>query len=214
MRRARVRAVEMMERVGILHAAARARDYPHQFSGGMRQRIVIAMALAARPTLLLADEPTTALDVITQAEILRLVDRLRREEQMGLLLVSHDLGVVAGMCERLGVMYSGELVETGPTSQILAAPRHPYTRGLLESLPETTGAQRAPPAPDRGAGRLKSIPGSPPDPAVLRPGCAFAPRCPLTTEECRLAPIPLLPVGEDRQSRCIHVAELVEAVSV
>jgi oligopeptide/dipeptide ABC transporter ATP-binding protein len=199
--RARTRAVEMMERVGILNAASRARDYPHQFSGGMRQRIVIAMALAARPSLLLADEPTTALDVITQAEILRLIDRLRRDEGMSLLLVSHDLGVVAGTCDRLGVMYAGELVEVGPTAEILASPRHPYTLGLLRSLPETSTGER-----------LISIPGSPPDPAVPFRGCAFAPRCAFAGADCRETPIPLITVPGGRQSRCIHIDRLVESV--
>jgi peptide/nickel transport system ATP-binding protein len=191
---ARIRAVEMMERVGILNAASRARDYPHQFSGGMRQRIVIAMALAARPSLLLADEPTTALDVITQAEILRLIDRLRRDQGMSLLLVSHDLGVVAGTCDRLGVMYGGELVEAGPTAEILASPGHPYTLGLLRSLPETSSGER-----------LISIPGVPPDPAVPIRGCAFAPRCAFAGADCREAPIPLVAFGRDRLSRCIHI---------
>ncbi|HZS86240.1 MAG TPA: ABC transporter ATP-binding protein [Chloroflexota bacterium] len=200
-RPARSAAVEMMERVGILDAARRAHDYPHQFSGGMRQRIVIAMALAAQPTLLLADEPTTALDVIIQAEILRLIDRLRRDRGMSLLLVSHDLGVVASVCEQIGVMYAGELVEIGPTQQLLASPRHPYTRGLLESLPE---------AGDQG--RLRPIPGAPPDPAARPSGCAFAPRCRLATEECRRQPIPLIGVDEHRASRCIHVQQLAEAV--
>ena len=199
-RQAVAAAVDMMERVGILDAAHRARDYPHQFSGGMRQRIVIAMALAARPTLLLADEPTTALDVITQAEILRLIDRLRRERGMSLLLVSHDLGVVAGVCERIGVMYGGELVEVGPTGPLLASPSHPYTQGLLESLPE---------AGDQG--RLKPIPGSPPDPAVRLPGCAFAPRCPLVTDECLRHPISLIQIEENRASRCILVRRQLEA---
>jgi oligopeptide/dipeptide ABC transporter ATP-binding protein len=197
-RTARAATVEMMERVGIINASRRARDYPHQFSGGMRQRIVIAIALAARPTLLLADEPTTALDVIIQAEILRLVDRLRREEGMSLLLVSHDLGVVASMCDRISVMYSGEIVEAGPTDQLLAQPRHPYTQGLLDSLPQ--------PGSD---GRLTPIPGAPPDPALMWPGCRFAPRCSLSTSECRDGVIPLIDAGAERQSRCIHIDRLV-----
>jgi len=202
-RAARQSAIEMMERVGIPNAPARARDYPHQFSGGMRQRIVIAMALAARPALLLADEPTTALDVITQAEILRLIDRLRRENGMSLLLVSHDLGVVASVCERIGVMYGGELVELGPADQILAGPRHPYTRGLLNSLPEV-GTEA----------RLTSIPGSPPDPAAPRIGCAFAPRCPLATDGCVVRPIPLARIDRQRSSRCIHADDLGEVAHV
>jgi ABC-type dipeptide/oligopeptide/nickel transport system ATPase component len=163
-RKAKNESVHMMERVGIINASARSRDYPHQFSGGMRQRIVIAIALAAKPSVLLADEPTTALDVITQAEILRLIDRLRREDGMSLLLVSHDLGVVANVCDDLGVMYSGELVELGPTRAVLAAPRHPYTRGLLDSLPDETSA----------GVRLRPIRGSPPDP-VHRPSGVSSP---------------------------------------
>ena len=198
-RRAHAAAIEMMERVGILDATHRARDYPHQFSGGMRQRIVIAMALAAHPTLLLADEPTTALDVIIQAEILRLIDQLRREQGMSLLLVSHDLGVVASVCAQIGVMYGGEVVEIGPTGPLLASPQHPYTQGLLASLPET------------GEGRLRPIPGAPPDPAARPPGCAFAPRCPLVTDACRRQPIPLIQVSEHRAARCIHVGRLAEA---
>jgi len=196
-RQARRRAIETMGRVGIRDAARRWRNYPHEFSGGMRQRILIAMALASRPSLLLADEPTTALDVIVQAGILRLIDRLRREEAMSLLLVSHDISIVAGMCERVGVMYAGELVEEGPTSQVLFRPRHPYTRALIESLPEAATA-----------GPLPSIPGSPPEPGQVPEGCAFAPRCPLATPECRAAPIPLTAVGPGHTSRCIHVDRL------
>src|SRR5205814_1505572 len=138
-RSARRRAVEPMARVGIREPQRRYRNYPHEFSGGMRQRILIAMALAARPQLLLADEPTTALDVIVQAGILRLIDRLRREESMSLLLVSHDISIVAGMCERVGVMYAGQLVEEGPTAEVLFRPQHPYTRALIASLPEAAG---------------------------------------------------------------------------
>ncbi|MFN8622654.1 MAG: ABC transporter ATP-binding protein [Chloroflexota bacterium] len=187
------RAVAIMERVGIRDAASRASSYPHQFSGGMRQRIVVAMALAANPTLLLADEPTTALDVVVQAAILRLLDDLRRERGMSLLLVSHDFGVVVGVCDRVGVMYAGELVELGPTREVLRAPRHPYTRGLVDSLPEA------------GEGdRMTSIPGSPPEPGALPPGCPFAPRCELATAECTAGPIPLREVAPGRHARCLH----------
>ena len=195
-RAARREAIEIMGRVGIRDASRRWRSYPHEFSGGMRQRILIAMALASQPTLLLADEPTTALDVIVQAGILRLIDRLRREESMSLLLVSHDISIVAGMCERVGVMYAGQLVEEGPTAEVLFRPRHPYTRALIESLPET------------GEGLLATIPGSPPEPGSFPESCAFAPRCPLATAECRAAPIPLIPVGTRHVSRCIHVDRL------
>jgi oligopeptide/dipeptide ABC transporter ATP-binding protein len=196
-RAARRRAVELMARVGIRDPQRRFLNYPHEFSGGMRQRILIAMALAARPQLLLADEPTTALDVIVQAGILRLLDRLRREESMSLLLVSHDFSVVAGMCDRVGVMYAGELVEEGPREEVLFRPRHPYTRALIESLPESTST-----------GPLPSIPGSPPDPGSLPPGCPFAPRCPLAAHDCTAAPIPLVAVGAGHVSRCIHVDRL------
>ena len=175
-RSARTRALDMMERVGIRDAARRAAAFPHEFSGGMRQRIHIAMALAARPTLLLADEPTTALDVIVQAEILRLLDDLRREQGMSLLLVSHDFRVVAGVCDRVGVMYAGELVEIGPTRTVLRRPEHPYTVGLMNSLPEAVTGER-----------LRAIPGAPPDPDHLPRGCAFAPRCPLAADVCGAA---------------------------
>jgi oligopeptide/dipeptide ABC transporter ATP-binding protein len=164
----------------------------------MRQRIVIAMALAARPRLLLADEPTTALDVIVQAGILRLLDGLRRDESMSLLLVSHDLSIVAGMCERVGVMYAGELVEEGPTSEVLSRPRHPYTKALIDSHPE-----------DRASGRLRSIPGSPPEPGQLPAGCAFSPRCDLATADCRASRIEFSQIDVGHRSRCIRSELLV-----
>jgi oligopeptide/dipeptide ABC transporter ATP-binding protein len=196
-RAARAKAIDAMRRVGIPDPEQRARSYPHEFSGGMRQRIVIAMALAGRPRLLLADEPTTALDVVVQAGILDLLRVLRREENMGMVLVSHDLGVIAGMCDRIGVMYAGELIEVGPASDVLTAPRHPYTRALTESHPE-----------DRASGRLRSIPGAPPDPGELPPGCAFHPRCRYALAECRQQLIPLTGVGRGRVARCIRADEL------
>jgi len=198
-RAARTRALEMMERVGIRDAARRAAAYPHEFSGGMRQRIHIAMALAARPTLLLADEPTTALDVIVQAEILRLLDTLRREQGMSLLLVSHDFRVVAGLCDRIGVMYAGELVELGPTRTVLHRPEHPYTIGLMNSLPEAVVGER-----------LRAIPGAPPDLERLPPGCAFASRCELAVDACRAAPIALSQTSPGHWSRCIRIDRLDE----
>jgi oligopeptide/dipeptide ABC transporter ATP-binding protein len=197
LRGARTRAIEMMERVGIRDAARRAAAYPHEFSGGMRQRIHIAMALAARPTLLLADEPTTALDVIVQAEILRLLDTLRREEGMSLLLVSHDFRVVAGLCDRVGVMYAGELVEVGQTRTVLRRPEHPYTIGLMNSLPEAVVGER-----------LRAIPGTPPDPADLPPGCAFAPRCELARDVCVAGPIPMEEAAPGHWARCIRRDQL------
>ena len=191
--KAREQAVAAMQRVGILDAINRSRSYPHQFSGGMRQRIMIAMALAAEPRLLLADEPTTALDVIVQAEILRLLDTLRREIGMSLLLVSHDLSIIAGMCSRVAVMYAGQIVEEGPTEAVLRRPRHPYTQALLNSHPE-----------DPTPGRLRSIAGNPPEPHELPPGCAFNPRCTFATLECRAGPIALEPISPEHLTRCIH----------
>ena len=199
LRAARMRAVEMMERVGIRDAGRRATAYPHEFSGGMRQRIHIAMALAARPTLLLADEPTTALDVIVQAEILRLLDDLRRQEGMGLLLVSHDFRVVAGVCDRVGVMYAGELVEVGQTRVVLRRPEHPYTIGLMNSLPEAVVGER-----------LRAIPGAPPDPGHLAHGCAFAPRCELALDACAAAPITMAEASPGHWARCIRMDRLDE----
>ena len=199
LRAARVRAIEMMERVGIRDAGRRAAAYPHEFSGGMRQRIHIAMALAARPTLLLADEPTTALDVVVQAEILRLLDDLRRQEGMSLLLVSHDFRVVAGLCDRVGVMYAGELVEIGQTRAVLSRPEHPYTIGLMNSLPEAVVG-----------GRLRAIPGAPPDPAHLATGCAFAARCDLARDTCRAAPIGMSEAAPGHWARCIRRDQLDE----
>jgi oligopeptide/dipeptide ABC transporter ATP-binding protein len=198
-RAARIRAIEMMERVGIRDAGRRAASYPHEFSGGMRQRIHIAMALAARPTLLLADEPTTALDVVVQAEILRLLDDLRRQDGMSLLLVSHDFRVVAGLCDRLGVMYAGELVEVGATQTVLRRPEHPYTIGLMNSLPEAVVGER-----------LRAIPGSPPDPGSLPHGCAFAPRCELARDSCTTAPIALVEAARGHWARCIRRDQLDE----
>jgi peptide/nickel transport system ATP-binding protein len=186
-------AVETMGRVGIRDAAARSRDHPHQFSGGMQQRVLIAMALAAKPTLLLADEPTTALDVVVQADILRLLARLRHEEGMSLLMVSHDLAVVGALCSRIGVMYAGQLVEEGPTAEILRRPRHPYTRGLIESLPESAES-----------GPLPSIPGSHPEASAVPSGCAFAPRCALATPECAASPVPLIRLDEAHVTRCLR----------
>ncbi len=175
-RQARSRAGELLERVGIPGAGRRLGDYPHQFSGGMRQRVVIAMALACRPQLVIADEPTTALDVTIQAQILDLLRTLQQEEQLAVLLITHDLGVVADMSHHVAVMYAGRIVEQAPTEEIFARPRHPYTHGLLGSVPRLDEAT---------AGRLTALPGEPPNLARLPSGCAFHPRCPFAEERCR-----------------------------
>jgi oligopeptide/dipeptide ABC transporter ATP-binding protein len=193
---ARARTIEMLQRVGLSDAPRRFSAYPHQLSGGMRQRIMIAMALAANPSYLLADEPTTALDVVVQAGILRLIDGLRRSRKMGLLFVSHDLAVVSRMCERIAVMYAGRIVEEGPTVEVLQRPRMPYTVGLLDSIP---GAQ--------SGNRLAAIPGVPPQPEALPPGCSFAPRCRMCIAACTESEVPMFDVGEDHQARCLRSAE-------
>jgi oligopeptide transport system ATP-binding protein len=170
------RATELLDRVGIPSADSRVRDYPHQFSGGMRQRAMIAMALACRPKLLIADEPTTALDVTIQAQILNLLRELVAEENAALILITHDLGVVAGMCERVNVMYAGTFVETGSADQLFGSPRHPYTLGLLQSVPRLDVA--------RGA-RLQPIEGAPRDMLSPPTACPFQPRCRFEVEESR-----------------------------
>ena len=191
----RARVAELLDRVAVPDAARRARQYPHEFSGGMRQRVMIAMAIANDPDILIADEPTTALDVTVQAQVLEVIQRLREELGVGIALITHDLGVVAGMADRVAVMYGGRVVEAAGTDDLFAAPRHPYTRGLVRSLPTVEGA----------AGPLVSIPGAPPRPGATPPGCAFAPRCPLAAEVCRAEDPPLRPAGPGL-SAC-HFAE-------
>ncbi len=173
---ARKHAIEMLELVGIPDAPSRLDDYPHQFSGGMRQRVMIAMALSCRPTLLIADEPTTALDVTIQAQILDLIAKMREEFGMSLILITHDLGVVAGMCEKIVVMYAGRIVEEGSVRSIFHEPKHPYTTGLLRSVPRLDEAERE---------KLLPVTGQPPDLAALPTGCAFHPRCPRAENRCR-----------------------------
>ena len=167
-------ARSLLERVGIPDAASRLRDYPHQFSGGMRQRVMIAMAIACRPKILIADEPTTALDVTIQAQILDLLRHLVEEESMALILITHDLGVVAGVCDRTNVMYAGEFIETAPTIELFARPRHPYTLGLLRSVPRLDAARKE---------KLQPIGGTPPDLRTRPDACSFAPRCAYATQE-------------------------------
>jgi peptide/nickel transport system ATP-binding protein len=186
---ARRSAVELLDRVGIPEPRRRLRDYPHQFSGGMRQRVMIAMAIACRPRVLIADEPTTALDVTIQAQILELLRGLVDSERMALLLITHDLGVVAGTCARTSVMYAGRIVETGATTDLFARPQHPYTLGLLRSVPRLDAGDALPLAP---------IPGAPRDLTELPHGCAFAPRCAYATEESREQVPVLRPVAGER----------------
>ncbi|GAB2900699.1 ABC transporter ATP-binding protein [Streptomyces mayteni] len=179
---ARARAVELMDRVRIPAARERAGDYPHQFSGGMRQRVMIAMALALEPELIIADEPTTALDVTVQAQVMDLLAELRREYRMGLILITHDLGVVADVADRIAVMYAGRIVEQAPVRELYRRPAHQYTRGLLESVPRL----------DRKGRELAAIRGLPPSPSRVPSGCAFHPRCPVAREMCRADPVPPL----------------------
>jgi oligopeptide/dipeptide ABC transporter ATP-binding protein len=195
---ARARSVELLEQVGIGSAAQRARDYPHQLSGGMRQRVLLAMALANRPRVLIADEPTTALDVTNQAQILELLDSIRRDLGLAVVLVTHDLGVVAGHADRVVVMYAGRVVEEGAVDDVFASPRHPYTRGLLASVPSASTAR----------GALTPIAGSPPNLLQVPAGCAFHPRCPFAQARCSESVPVLEPVGPGHRVACIRVAEL------
>ncbi|MBI2710362.1 MAG: ABC transporter ATP-binding protein [Actinobacteria bacterium] len=184
---ARARAVELLDLVSIPQPDRRARAYPHELSGGMRQRVMIAMAVANRPDVLIADEPTTALDVTVQAQILDVVTRLRREQGIGLVLITHDLGVVAGNADRVAIMYAGRVVEDGPMTATFASPGHPYTRGLLASLPRLD--RRRDPVP---------IGGAPPSPSSWPTGCPFHPRCPLAVDACREAEPDLVALGDAR----------------
>ncbi|HKF61862.1 MAG TPA: ABC transporter ATP-binding protein, partial [Dongiaceae bacterium] len=198
------RAVEMLSLVEIPEARRRAESYPHQLSGGTRQRVMIAMALACRPALLIADEPTTALDVTVQAQILELMRRLQREIGMGILFITHNLGLVAEIADKVEVMYGGRVVEQADVDSLFAAPRHPYTQGLLASLPVVDHALRR----QEGRQRLKAIPGSVVDPRRPPPGCAFAPRCDLALEACRAAVPAMEAISRQQGSRCIRWREL------
>ncbi|MEZ5860701.1 MAG: ABC transporter ATP-binding protein [Geminicoccaceae bacterium] len=195
---ARRQAEELLDAVGIPQPRTKFDAFPHELSGGQRQRVVIAMALANRPDLIIADEPTTALDVTTQARVLALLNDLRRQSGAALVFITHDLGVVSELCERVLVMYAGKVVESGPVGEVFAAPRHPYTRALLACVPVLGEPERA----------LDAIPGLPPPVDDLPEGCAFAPRCPLAMAECRRGEILLARTGEGRRSRCIRWMEL------
>ena len=183
----------LFELVSIPDPARRIDVYPHEMSGGQNQRVMIAMALAGQPELLVADEPTTALDATIQAQILDLLRRLQSELGMALVLISHDLGVVADMCSRVCVMYAGRIVEQAPSLELFANPAHPYTRGLLGALPDMVGPRR----------RLSAIPGGVPEPWNLPPGCAFAPRCERATKACTVPP-PYVAIGRDHHAACIN----------
>jgi len=195
---ARAHAIQMLQQVGIPDAADRVDSYPHEFSGGMRQRVMIAMALSCRPELLIADEPTTALDVTIQAQILDLIKRLKIETGASVILITHDLGLVAGMTDHVIVMYAGKIFEQASTTELFARPGNPYTRGLLRSVPDPTAEQ----------GKLYQIRGQPPDLARLPPGCPFAPRCERAEEICTREFPPFVEVTRDHHSLC-HFAQEV-----
>ena len=191
-REAKERTLALLDEVGIPDPAGRYRAYPHELSGGLRQRVMIATALAGEPDLLVADEPTTALDVTVQAQILELLDRIRARRGMAVLLITHDLGVVAERTDRVMVMYAGQLVETAPTRRLFAEPAHPYTKALLQSMPRLTGP----------IGRLASIPGMVPLPHLWPSGCRFHPRCPVRIATCESEVPPWRPAGAGHEARC------------
>lgn len=193
------KALEIFEMVGI--PAGRFREYPHQFSGGMKQRVVIAIALACNPDLLIADEPTTALDVTIQAQVLEMISDLQKKKNSAMILITHDFGVVAKTCDKVAAIYGGQIIEYGTKRQIFKDCRHPYTLGLFEAIPSMTA----------NVDRLNPIVGQPPDPTHLPSGCYFSPRCPYATDACRRGPIPMFRLKDGHECRCLRYAE--EAVS-
>jgi len=194
---ARKRALEMLDLVGINDAARRINLYPHEFSGGMRQRVMIAMALITRPELLIADEPTTALDVTVQAQILELIKKMQKEIGMAVIFITHDLGVVSGLCDRVQVMYAGKIVESTDTRTLFYKPRHPYTRALQRSIPALQGKGQ----------ELYTIRGLPPDVSKALPGCPFAPRCEFAQEKCVQTPVKLLEVAPGHAHACLRAQQ-------
>jgi oligopeptide/dipeptide ABC transporter ATP-binding protein len=196
------RAVELMRRVGIPDPERRFRAYPHEFSGGMRQRVMIAIALSCDPEVILCDEPTTALDVTIQDQILRLLARLCRESGVSLVFVTHDLPVVAQLCQHLAVMYGGQIVERGPVADVFGQPQHPYTLGLLRSAPDVDEVRES----------LVPIPGSPPSLISPPDGCRFHPRCPFVEDDCKVEPPPLRLIGGGRATACLHYERCTEAL--
>jgi oligopeptide/dipeptide ABC transporter ATP-binding protein len=192
---ARRAAIALLDEVGIEDPELRSRSWPHELSGGQRQRVAIALALAGEPSVLLCDEPTTALDVMVQERILQLLDRLRVKRDLAIVFVTHDLAVIARVSGTLAVMYAGQILESGQTGKVLRSPRHPYTARLLDCLPRPGHLPRA-------------IPGSSPDPRAHPSGCRFHPRCDRAREDCTRAPYTLAPSGEERHSACIHWREL------
>lgn len=189
------RAVEMLTQLGIPMAASRMKDYPHQFSGGMKQRVMIAMAMVCNPKLLIADEPTTALDVTIQAQILELMKEIQQKFGTSIILITHNMGIVSDMADEIAVMYMGKIVEFGTVHQVLGAPRHPYTKALLKSVPVLGVGKKK---------RLETIRGSTPDPSNMPKGCAFEPRCDSATEACKNVP-PVVDLGEDHMVRCWNI---------
>jgi len=202
-RAAKLRAIEMLRQVGIPSPETRARSYPHELSGGMRQRVMIAMALCCHPKLLIADEPTTALDVTVQAQILDLLQRLQQQTGMSLVLITHDLGVVSQVCQRVIVMYAGRVVEEATRDQLFQQPLHPYTIGLLESVTSL----------DKGSERLYSIPGRVPTPGETIVGCAFQDRCPYAAEQCRRQQPQLTETEDGRKVSCLRYEDITEGVA-
>ena len=199
---ARLRALDLMREVGIPDPASRARAWPHELSGGLRQRVMIAMALGGGPRVLLCDEPTTALDVTIQDQILRLIDRLRRERGLSVVFVTHDLAVISQIAQRVAVMYAGQIIEEGPVADVLVEPRHAYTQDLLRSIPTVDRASRA------GDGNLVAITGTPPDPGSFGFGCRFSPRCSLSIDACNAEERVLVEVGSGRTTACLRHGEL------